>query len=68
MHARTMNQGENNRNTRRRILLPLEKQVMKLRSNWESKRINPGIFQSIFNYTISFGEYGDLNQASFLQN
>lgn len=37
MHARTMNQGENNRNTRRRILLPLEKQVMKLRSNWESK-------------------------------
>lgn len=30
MHARTMNQGENNRNTRRRILLPLEKQVMKL--------------------------------------
>lgn len=38
MHARTMNQGENNRNTRRRILLPLEKlEVMKLRSNWESK-------------------------------
>lgn len=59
MHARTMTlEAGKIIEPRRRILFPLGKQVMKLR------QLRSRIFRSIFNYIISFGEHGDLNQAS----
>lgn len=64
MHARTMTlEAGKIIEPRRRILFPLGKQVMKLRQ-LRSKGINPPISDFPLDYIISFGECGDLNQAS----